>query len=173
MVMPPARRAAWRAALTLLPQFRDGWLASFVFLPEGEDPDSLVRSAGRDRFLELADNAVTLSGFLFDHLAAEVDLDTLEGRARLVELAPTVAGRAEGGTCVPEPSPDRSCSASAGWMPRNCLDSYHGETGLPGVRLRFGSRSGPRSSPSLVRRAITLLLHHPQLGTSVDTTVAP
>ena len=165
------RRAAWRAALTLLPQFRDGWLASFVFLPEGEDPDSLVRSAGRDRFLELADNAVTLSGFLFDHLAAEVDLDTLEGRARLVELARPLLAELKAAPAflnLARQELQRISGMDAAELSRLIPRGDRAPRSETAVR----SRSGPRSSPSLVRRAITLLLHHPQLGTSVDTTVA-
>jgi DNA primase len=59
----------------------------FMFLPEGEDPDSLVRKEGKDKFLARTVTAIPLSTFLFEHLAAQADLSSIDGRARLVELA--------------------------------------------------------------------------------------
>ena len=64
----------------------------FLFLPDGEDPDSLVRAEGRDAFERRLDDAVPLSRLLFDHLAADTDPETPEGGARFVEhLRPLVA----------------------------------------------------------------------------------
>ena len=81
------KRAAWRAAETLLPLFKDGWLASFMFLPDGQDPDNMVRAQGSEAFLNMAEEGLSLSAFLFEHLLAQTSLETLDDRARLVELA--------------------------------------------------------------------------------------
>jgi DNA primase len=81
------RKAAWRALESTLPRLRDGRQARFLFLPEGEDPDSMVRKAGADGFSGLLDQAQPLSDFFFDHFTAEVDMTALDGRARLVGLA--------------------------------------------------------------------------------------
>jgi DNA primase len=81
------RRAAWRALETALPRMRDGRQAFFMFLPEGEDPDSLVRSRGGEAFEKLAADAPSLGTFLFDRLVDQVDLGTIDGRSRMVELA--------------------------------------------------------------------------------------
>ena len=79
------RQAAWRALEATLPRLRDGRQARFLFLPEGEDPDTLVRAQGEAAFAALLDAAQPLSDFLFDHFTAQVDMDALDGRARLVE----------------------------------------------------------------------------------------
>ena len=81
------RDAATKALETSLPMMRDGREARFLFLPEGDDPDSLVRKEGEESFSQRVANASPLSDFLFDHLAGQVDMNSLGGRARLAELA--------------------------------------------------------------------------------------
>jgi DNA primase len=81
------RTAAWRALETALPELHGGRQVSFLFLPEGEDPDSLVRGRGGDEFRRLSGEATSLPEVLFERLSGQVDLERLDGRARLVELA--------------------------------------------------------------------------------------
>ncbi len=81
------RQAAWRGLEAALPVLRDNREVRFLFLPEGEDPDSMVRRHGAERFAEAVDQARPLSDFFFDHLAAGLDMASLEGRARLAALA--------------------------------------------------------------------------------------
>ena len=81
------RKAAWRALENSLPQVRDGKLLTFLFLPEGEDPDSFVQSQGAEVFRKLCDRAMPLSDFLFAELSAQTDLASQEGKVRLATLA--------------------------------------------------------------------------------------
>ena len=81
------RRAATRAMESVLPRMKDGRQAFFLFLPEGEDPDTLVRSEGREGFDARLQAAVPLSQFFFDELAKDVNLGTLDGKARMAERA--------------------------------------------------------------------------------------
>ncbi|WP_392564651.1 DNA primase [Orbus wheelerorum] len=81
------RRAAWRALNVLLPTLVDGKQIKFTFLPEGDDPDSLVRKEGKEQFETRLNNGLTLSQFLFDELLIQVDLKTSEGKAKLSSLA--------------------------------------------------------------------------------------
>ncbi|MCB1772603.1 MAG: DNA primase [Gammaproteobacteria bacterium] len=81
------RDAAWKAMLTALPLLRSGRQARFLFLPDGEDPDTLVRKIGADAFTEKLEQSLPLSEFLFEKLAGQVDMDSIDGRARLGELA--------------------------------------------------------------------------------------
>jgi DNA primase len=81
------RQAAWRAVESTLPRLRDGRQARFLFLPEGEDPDSMVRSLGEEKFANLLNAAQPLSEFYFKHFTEQVDMSSLDGRARFVELA--------------------------------------------------------------------------------------
>ena len=79
------KKAAWRALENSLAQFVDGKNISFLFLPEGEDPDSYVQKFGKDSFEELIDQALPLSIFLFQRLSEKINLQTSEGRTKLVE----------------------------------------------------------------------------------------
>ena len=81
------RKAAWRALEVGLPLADDHKPLKFLFLPEGEDPDSFVRKHGGEVFERLAGEAQTLSGFLLGELRAGNDLATPEGRSRLLSEA--------------------------------------------------------------------------------------
>jgi DNA primase len=81
------RQAAERALESVLPRLKDGRQARFLFLPDGEDPDSLVRSEGREAFEGRVSRATPFSDFFFSGYEAEVDMTSLDGRARLVELS--------------------------------------------------------------------------------------
>jgi DNA primase len=82
------RRAAWRALENSLALLTDGKQVKFLFLPEGEDPDTYVRKHGKEAFEAfLADSAVPLSRFLLDELAGHGDPGSAEGRAKLVHEA--------------------------------------------------------------------------------------
>ena len=83
------RKAAWRALEATLPKLGEGLQARFLFLPEGEDPDSLVRKQGKEAFEALLNDAQPLSDFLFDHFTAQVDIQSLDGRASRPAPAPT------------------------------------------------------------------------------------
>ncbi|MFZ1536908.1 MAG: DNA primase, partial [Chromatiaceae bacterium] len=77
------RDAAWKALETCLPQASGQQEIRFLFLPEGEDPDTLVRKEGREPFEERIRQAKPLSDFLLEHLSQGIDLTSLDGRARL------------------------------------------------------------------------------------------
>jgi DNA primase len=81
------RRAAWRALENVLPFLADGKEVSFLFLPAGEDPDSLVRRGGAPAMEAEMARAVPLSAFLLRELSARADLGSAEGRTRLLTLA--------------------------------------------------------------------------------------
>ena len=80
-------KAAWRALEHTLPLFHDGLEARFLFLPTGEDPDSLIRKEGTQAFQSRLENAVALSEFLFDRLLEEIDIHTMDGKARFANEA--------------------------------------------------------------------------------------
>ena len=82
------RKAAWRALEAALPNLQDGRRARFLFLPEGEDPDSLVRREGTDAFLaRIQQQAQPLADYFFQQLSEEADPRSLEGKAHLATLA--------------------------------------------------------------------------------------
>jgi DNA primase len=77
------RRAAARSLEIALPEMRDGVSAKFLFLPDGEDPDSMVRQLGTEAFLEKVEKSQPLSEFLFEQLSDGIDSSTADGKARL------------------------------------------------------------------------------------------
>ena len=79
------RSAAWKALESVLPRMKDGRQAFFLFLPEGEDPDTIVRKEGADGFRRAPAQAMPLSEFFFAELGKDVNLGTLDGKARLAE----------------------------------------------------------------------------------------
>ena len=81
------RKAASRTLERALPVLDDDHLVHFMFLPEGADPDSLVRSEGADAFRAQMEAAQPLSNFFISHLQEGLDLQTLEGRAMLLKRA--------------------------------------------------------------------------------------
>ncbi len=81
------RQAGWRAVESVLPRMRDGRQAFFLFLPDGEDPDSLVRAEGQAGFEQRLKEATPLSEFFFAELGKDVNLTSLDGKARLAERA--------------------------------------------------------------------------------------
>ena len=81
------RKAAFRGLEATLPAMQDGRQAKFLFLPEGEDPDTVVRAKGKAYLENLFDQADPLETFLFNHLAEGLDLESMNGRARFSKLA--------------------------------------------------------------------------------------
>ncbi len=81
------RDAALRAIEHGLQQMREGREIRLMFLPDGEDPDSMVRKVGKEQFEEMIGKATPLFEFILEHLSAQVDLGSVSGRGQLVHLA--------------------------------------------------------------------------------------
>lgn len=81
------RAAAWKAVDAAFPALSEGRRLKFVFLPEGEDPDTMVRRHGGDRLQACVDAATPVADYFFEHLQAGLDLAGPSGRALLCDLA--------------------------------------------------------------------------------------
>ncbi len=81
------RTAAWRALQVIFPLMQDNLQIRFLFLPDGEDPDSLIRKEGKPAFEKRLSSALSLSAFFFQILSRQSDLATIEGRARFAASA--------------------------------------------------------------------------------------
>ena len=79
--------AAWRALENTLPLMEDGRQVKFLFLPAGADPDTHVRSIGKEAFLGEVNSATPLEDFFFNKLTQDLDIGSIEGKARLSNLA--------------------------------------------------------------------------------------
>jgi DNA primase len=87
------RKAAQRAMETVIPALQDGLQARFLFLPDGEDPDTIVRKEGKEAFEKRLDNSKHLPEFVFENIKEQVDFDTLDGKARFGQLAAPLISR--------------------------------------------------------------------------------
>ena len=167
------RQAAWRALQQALPEAREGREIRFLFLPDGQDPDSLVGQEGREAFEARLAGALPLSEYLVRELAQHSDLTNADGRARFAEAARPLFLKVPEGVFrelllerlaeVVGLNPRRlgelwtpAAAATAPQAPPTPLRR-------PSARAALGAGRG-----SLVRQAIVRLLHHPQIALEVD-----
>lgn len=87
------RSAAQRALEASLDTMTDGRTVKFLFLPEGEDPDTLVRQIGPDKFERMIELAVPFEDYLFDAVAEGLNIRTMEGRASFSKRAAPMLDR--------------------------------------------------------------------------------
>jgi len=81
------REAAWRALENALGYLKSGNILKFLFLPDGEDPDSYIRKHGKEAFEQQVRDAKPLSEYLFSNLTEQVQVGSNEGKAALEALA--------------------------------------------------------------------------------------
>ena len=169
------RAAAWRALETALPLAADGREIRFLFLPEGHDPDTLVAAEGAAGFEQRLQAALPLSEYLLRELCIGIDLDHIDGRAKLAARARPLFQR----------MPD-------GVYRELLTDRLAAEIRLPAEKLRSllaaPVESGRRAPPTptserairpragvgtgrgpLLRQAISLVLHYPAAAQRLDT----
>jgi DNA primase len=160
------RAAAWKALETSLPLLRDGREVRFLFLPEGEDPDSLVRREGTETFQQRLEDAMPLSKFLFQQLESQVHMDSQEGVARLVELANPLLQKLPTG--VLRKMMFRHLEARTGLDPGS-LAWRRSAPSVPGGRNPTGGQEYQKPRPTPIRTAIALLLDNPRLAAVADS----
>jgi DNA primase len=172
------RAAAWRALQHALPEAREGRELRFLFLPDGEDPDSLVGKEGREKFEQRLASALPLSEYLIEHLREQADTSHADGRARLAALArPLIALVAPGiyrELVIERLATEVGLNAERLQQLLAIQDveapAADRETG--GTRQRDNERGSMRATAGgrdgLVAQAIRLLLHFPAIATSVS-----
>jgi len=155
------RGAAWKAVESVLPRMRDGRQAFFLFLPEGEDPDSIVRKEGSAGLEARLQQAVSLSDFFFNEHTREVNLETLEGRARLAERAKPQLLQ------IPDGAFRDLMLQRLGELARLNAPAPAPPAPPPAAK-RAPQRGAPVPKRSLVRLAITLLVQQPSLALAIE-----
>lgn len=157
------RAAAWRALEQALPEIYDTRECHFLFLPDGEDPDSLVQKEGAEAFRARIDAAPTLTQFLLSELMRQSKPTTLDGRAQLAALArPFLAKLREGplrDLLVAELSRITRLAPAQVEAPERARPASAGET----VNRK------PKSRAALaIKTAVQGLLEHPPLAQHID-----
>jgi DNA primase len=154
------RKAGWRALESVLPRMKDGRQAFFLFLPDGEDPDTIVRKEGAEGFDQRLKQATPLSKFFFDELTREINLGTLDGKARLAERAKPMLAQIPDGAFGDLMKQELARLTGIGSNNASTAGSARPSARAASVQ--------PTQKRSLVRGAITVLLQQPSLGTTVD-----
>jgi DNA primase len=163
------REAAWRALENTLPVLRDGREARFLFLPDGEDPDSLVRKIGKAELEQRLATATHLSDFFFERLGAQLDINSIDGRARLVTLANPLLAR------LPDSMFRQLMVERLAELAKTTPDLIAGRLEIPqpatpppqpAVKPAPARQSGQKSP---VRQALELLLYQPALAGELET----
>jgi DNA primase len=180
------RQAAQRALGVTLPVIRDGQEARFLFLPDGEDPDTLVRREGEAAFSERVTQALPLSEFFFRQLSEEADLSSMDGRARFSNQAlPLIQSMQP--SLLKQMMLDRICEITGLSLEQiSSVIDLHQATSTP-APISAEKASQPASTPNpyqqirpapvrnkptqsehrnLVNQAISILLHRPDLARS-------
>ncbi|MDA3869740.1 MAG: DNA primase [Gammaproteobacteria bacterium] len=159
------KKAAWRALENTLPLLRDGFEAKFLFLPEGEDPDSMIRQEGKDDFERRLLSAKPLSEFLFEHLCENINLESSEGKSALTEKAKPLLNKL----------PDSIFKellfqelASRTGLDAGKLQASVADEPAHAVRVSSRPRSNREVKQNAIRDAVTLLLQFPALSSEVE-----
>ena len=145
------RQAAWRALENALPTLNEHRQIKVVFLPDGEDPDSLIRQQGKEGFLQFIRNAVPGLEFLFQRLAQGLDLESIDGRAKFAGLVMPYIEKVPAGVL------------------RTLLEQKAQQTtglGTPApvpMRRSVERKVNKSASSKLSERLLTLLMKRPQL----------
>ncbi|MES0873254.1 DNA primase [Sinimarinibacterium thermocellulolyticum] len=157
------RAAAWRALEQALPESVEGRECAFMFLPEGHDPDTLVQAEGAAAFRARIAQAQPLSRFLLDELAKQVDLGTVEGRARLIALARPHLDKLREGALRTLMLEELARLARVG---RDDVEAGMRKPASTPVVQRGDPAPPPVARP--VRRLLQLLLERPRLAERID-----
>lgn len=159
------RAAAWKALHTALPALDGTREIRFLFLPEGEDPDTLVRKEGAEAFGARLAATTPLSEFLFQRLSEDIDTGSLDGRARMAEAAKALLQR------IPAGAFRDLLYQRLGEMTGLVRHDFAAKPRMPSGRR--GSRSQKATAPpSAVRTAIRLLLEDPRVVASSGLSMA-
>lgn len=162
------RKAAWRALENTLAVIRDGQHAKFLFLPEKEDPDSMVRKEGKDAFEERLAQATSLSDYFFEQLTQQCDMSTLEGKAQLAESAkPKLAAMSD--SLFKDLLIEKLSSISNISAGKLSTQSAVRPTSATKPASNPNAPTRQQShSPSGLRSAIALLLQFPDLASEIE-----
>jgi DNA primase len=157
------RDAAWRAAENALPLLGGNHQLKFMFLPDGEDPDSIVRTEGADAFNQRVTQAQNYSDFFFSTLESRVDISSMDGRARLVEIAKPYLRHVPAGVYrdMLESLLIERAQISSSMLKK------HIEKPVEQKRTQYTNAQQTGTGISPIRMAITILVQHPELHIEV------
>lgn len=159
------RGAAWRALENALPLLRDGKDMRFLFLPEGEDPDSLVQQHGRAGLEAQLAEAQSLRDYFFDRLRSQYDLSTDAGKAGLLQEAGPLIQQV--GSAFYQDLLTETLARELGRTPEQ-LQGLLQETNQPRSRSKESGKAPENRALTPIVRAMGLLIQNPWLGRTIE-----
>ncbi len=162
------QKAAWRAMEIALPLLKEGRQIHFMFMPEGDDPDTYVHKHGREKFEDI-NNYVPLSDYLIEKLKQETHLESREGMGHLVDDIVPLVGRLPTGALRELLIKDVAKLADMELDSlKNLIDQKQAPIKKTQAQHLVSTSQYKKESKSHVADAIRLLLHNPDLGMTVD-----
>ncbi len=159
------RQAAWRALENALPSMRDGKQASFLFLPDGEDPDTYVKKLGQTDFVaQLTEKALPLPEYMLKHLAEGIDLSRMDGKAKLASQASPLINSLPRGTL--KVLLMQKLAEITAMDEQGLAELILGQPEQPPPRQKITTSTGKKHN--IIGKTLTLLLNQPQLGHEVS-----
>ena len=159
------RQAAWRALENTLPSMQDGRQVSFLFLPEGEDPDTYVKKLGHDAFvMQIQQQSLPLPEYMLSHLSADIDLQRMDGKAKLAGLARPLLNSLPRGTLKAMLLREL---AAITHMNEASLTELMQEEKKPAPERQVTSTSKHKKH-NLIGKTLSLLLNQPEMALGVD-----
>jgi len=151
------RRAAWRALQVIFPIAPDNIQFRFMFLPDGEDPDSFIRKTGKAHFEKCMQEAPTLTQYFFHTLAHDIDLTTADGKARFIKSALDLIQD------LPPGILKQTLLVELGQKTRTDVKAWQ-QSKKTAAPLSVPKNSSASKRSSILRYALTLLIQYPSLA---------
>ena len=156
------QQAAWRALEAVLPCLSDNRRIRFVLLPAGHDPDSLVRSEGKEHFTRRITESKLFSDYFFDEICENNNPSGIEGRNTIIQAAKPLL------TKIPNGVFRDMMFSRLGELTRLDRVEIDKISAIQNKNKKVSSNRQERVKPSAMRTVIALLLQHPILGKNTE-----
>ncbi|MXP51316.1 DNA primase [Pantoea sp. SoEX] len=156
------RETAWKTLKIALPYMNDGYQINFVFLPENEDPDTLIRKEGKINFENRIKKSIPLSHFLFDTLLMKVDLHSYDSKTKLSALALPLISQIPGKTL--RIYMRKQLGIKLGILDEHCIEQL-----IPKIKTEKTTPALPSFKFTTMRILLALLIQNPKLAILVPS----
>jgi len=159
--------AAWKACEICLPNLTAKKEVGFLILPDNQDPDQIIASSGPQLLKKLLDDALPLSDFLIQTIKKEFAVNTINGRAMAAEKSMSLVNKIPGGIYK-----DLMIEkiASELKMKVSQLKNIRTQARMGNIQRKSSplKEKDYRRRPSLIRQAIKILIHYPDLAKNIN-----
>lgn len=151
------KQAAWKALKTALPVYRDDKTIKFLFLPDSHDPDTYIKEYGAESFAAQLEKSLSLSNFLLGRLKSDIDLNSIDGRAKYIDRSKSFIAQ------LPKGQFRKLLQQEVSSLTKTTID------------FKFAQQKNKINSIDQwtpVRKAIAILLHEPKLAVNIPESLS-